>query len=583
MPSPIRLPRSFRAQLAVCFALLGGVLAISLSAALGGVLAEHGRHEAGSTLNATAHNAALLLADGLDTRTREVQALADSPTLWRNGLDSQGVAQVLARSQLVNPFHAWIGVADAEGIVRVATGRMLVGAQVKSRPWFEAGLRGTHVGDVHPAKLLAGLLPPGSDGGPQRFVDFAAPIRRDGRVIGVLGIHGSWEWTRATIESLLPERDERRSLEVFVFDRAGQMIYAPDAMLARQVAAGQTLPQRPGARPAGTIGHEAEVTRWRDGEDYLSAAAEVRTRGAIAELGWTVVARQPVSAAYAVARHGAWLALMLGLVAAAASAALGWWLSGRLTGALRAMAQDALSIDAQGQPVQIALRRGSLEVERLSHALHGMTQRLLRSNAELEQRVQQRTAELEHANAALERLAHLDPLTGLLNRRGFDERLRAVLAGARRRGAPLSLLTLDADHFKRVNDRFGHEAGDQVLCAIAATLKSRLREADLVARVGGEEFVAVLVDTGSLGAAHVAEALVAAVAMTPMPAVGSITISCGAAELQGDEPIEAALRRADAALYEAKQTGRNRYVVAAASAAAVLPRPGVERALAATA
>lgn len=213
--------------------------------------------------------------------------------------------------------------------------------------------------------------------------------------------------------------------------------------------------------------------------------------------------------------------------------------------------------------MELPPRRGSVEIEQLSGALSGMTHQLLQANADLEQRVQARTAELEQANAQLERLAHHDPLTGLLNRRGFDERIAAALSSARRRQAPLSVIAVDADHFKQVNDRYGHDVGDQVLQAISQVLRKRLREIDIVARIGGEEFVVVLIDTGGLDAANVAAALVKAVEDAEMPAVGCVTISCGVADVHvHTEAPASALRRADAALYQAKQSGRNRHCIA---------------------
>lgn len=543
------------------------------------MLAQKSRRDANASLHTVAQNAARLLADGLALRLREVQILAESPTLWSEGLASANVAQVLSRSQALNPYSAWIGVADSRGVVRIATGQLLVGANVSDRPWFAAGAQGLFLGDVHPAKLLAQLLPPGSDGGPQRFVDFAAPIWRDGQLLGVLGMHGSWEWTRLTIESLMPDAAHRMALDVFIFDHSGQLIYAPDATLNARLQAAETLPilSRQKATEA-SLDTDPAVTRWHDGEDYITAAVVLHAPGAINELGWTVVARQPVSVAHAAARHGALVALLMGLAAAAMSAGLGWWLATRLTQPLRRMARDAQAIEAAGSdpqamPLDLQPLRGSVEIDQLSSALSGMTHRLLQANADLEARVQARTAELEHANATLERLAHHDPLTGLLNRRGFDERMAAALSSARRRQAPLSLMIVDVDHFKQVNDRHGHDVGDQVLQAISQTLRKRLREVDIVARIGGEEFVVVLPDTGSLGAGHVAESLVTAMAHTDIPVVGTVTLSCGVAIMQiNTETPEDALKRADVALYRAKQSGRNCHCMAEGASTEPAPK-----------
>jgi diguanylate cyclase (GGDEF)-like protein len=155
-----------------------------------------------------------------------------------------------------------------------------------------------------------------------------------------------------------------------------------------------------------------------------------------------------------------------------------------------------------------------------------------------------------------------DALTGLANRRAALERLSAECARARRSGQPLSALMLDLDHFKRVNDTWGHAVGDQVLVEAARILRSELRGADLGVRFGGEEFLALLPGTDLEAAVHVAERIRQRMAEARI-ALGSgaavaITLSVGAACLQPDESGDGLVQRADAALYQAKALGRNR-------------------------
>ncbi|MFP5502288.1 MAG: GGDEF domain-containing protein, partial [Candidatus Sericytochromatia bacterium] len=157
-----------------------------------------------------------------------------------------------------------------------------------------------------------------------------------------------------------------------------------------------------------------------------------------------------------------------------------------------------------------------------------------------------------------------DPLTGLLNRRTLDDALMRMVAFARRSGHPLSLLMLDLDHFKRVNDTHGHEAGDAVLKAFASVLSGSLRASDMAVRYGGEEFLAVLPDTGTDAALGVAEKLRRAVENLAIPmgeAVVRPTVSIGVATLAAGESGEALIGRADRALYRAKGEGRNRAAV----------------------
>jgi diguanylate cyclase (GGDEF)-like protein/PAS domain S-box-containing protein len=168
----------------------------------------------------------------------------------------------------------------------------------------------------------------------------------------------------------------------------------------------------------------------------------------------------------------------------------------------------------------------------------------------------------------LRALATLDSLTGAANRRHFVELAEREHERSLRAGSPLSLCLLDADHFKNINDHFGHVAGDHVLSAIAQAARCALRTSDVLGRLGGEEFALLLPDTDLAGALVVAERVRAAVAATevqgrevrlagPQASI-RVTVSVGVAERRGNEPIEPLLKRADRALYAAKDLGRDR-------------------------
>ena len=158
-----------------------------------------------------------------------------------------------------------------------------------------------------------------------------------------------------------------------------------------------------------------------------------------------------------------------------------------------------------------------------------------------------------------------DPLSGCVNRRGFDQELTRALARAERAAAPVALLAVDIDHFKRINDDFGHAAGDAVIRAVGALLRELARAGDVVARTGGEEFVVILPGADEAGAGALARRIVDAVRAHRFEALSgrTVTVSVGvAAELVQDAEVAEALRaRADEALYAAKRTGRDRAVV----------------------
>ncbi|WP_155845260.1 sensor domain-containing diguanylate cyclase [Chitinilyticum aquatile] len=163
-----------------------------------------------------------------------------------------------------------------------------------------------------------------------------------------------------------------------------------------------------------------------------------------------------------------------------------------------------------------------------------------------------------------EQLAHEsrhDPLTGLANRRHFSEWVKNICGQSRRYVQPLTVLALDLDHFKSINDRWGHDGGDQVLIRTAEVLRAALRECDLPARFGGEEFIVVLPQTPLAGAMQVAERIRADIEALVVYYDGDeirFTVSIGVTEVAAAEKnVEAALNRADEALYQAKQAGRN--------------------------
>jgi diguanylate cyclase (GGDEF)-like protein len=169
----------------------------------------------------------------------------------------------------------------------------------------------------------------------------------------------------------------------------------------------------------------------------------------------------------------------------------------------------------------------------------------------------------EHSVLIHKTAAITDPLTGLLNRRGFFEGAQKLIERQARKGEPVTVLMFDLDHFKSINDRFGHEVGDEVLRVFATTASRNMRSADIVGRLGGEEFAAIL-PSGVFTAAAVAERVRAAFEITGAEisnhAMGA-TVSVGAAGARkSDCSLVAMLSQADAALYRAKTTGRNRVI-----------------------
>ena len=218
---------------------------------------------------------------------------------------------------------------------------------------------------------------------------------------------------------------------------------------------------------------------------------------------------------------------------------------------LTGQGDETVAVRAMKSGAQDYLAKNRLTSESLHRAMHHAmeTVALLRK--------------IEEQRTELTRLATLDELTGLYNRRFFLRRLHDEIERAARYGSPLTLLLLDVDHFKRVNDTYGHLVGDTVLASLAEVIRSTFRRTDMAARYGGEEFCALLTQTDLAGAEQVAERLRQGFAASPVELQDgtrlTVTCSAGLAEFGKDGADGTTLLKvADARLYRAKAAGRNR-------------------------
>lgn len=203
-----------------------------------------------------------------------------------------------------------------------------------------------------------------------------------------------------------------------------------------------------------------------------------------------------------------------------------------------------------------------LAIKKLLYQLSNRNKLLVEANENLERKVIERTQELSMANEKLKELASTDVLTGLLNRRAFMEEAIGKFKLAKRYQRPLSLLMLDIDHFKKINDTYGHQAGDLVLVEFSQIMRSCLRETDVLGRIGGEEFAIILPETGLEQTAEISERLLEKVRTAEIqyePGRNlSLTTSIGVATVPPLAiDIDMVMKEADKALYKAKSDGRD--------------------------
>jgi diguanylate cyclase (GGDEF)-like protein len=325
-----------------------------------------------------------------------------------------------------------------------------------------------------------------------------------------------------------------------------------------------------GAAPQGAAGCSFELSS--GGSRVLAQAATARSTGG---LEWRVLATAPEEDFLQYARGSERLAARLAVIGTLLAMLLGWALSNHIVRPIRALTQLTTGL---GDPARQELRfpRSFRELNHLGHTLVTMHRQLTFTMSSLEEererlewRVEERTRELAEANERLTRLVSLDALTGIANRRRFDEILTTEWQRAVRSGLTLSLLLCDIDFFKPYNDTFGHQAGDDCLRAVAHAIHTCVRRpTDLVARFGGDEFAVLLPDTNEHGARAVAERIRQAVEALDLGSAvdemgDRVTLSLGLAS--GPAPHlrnpGSLIDATDRALYRAKELGRNRVAV----------------------
>ena len=364
-------------------------------------------------------------------------------------------------------------------------------------------------------------------------------------------------------------------------------VFAMEAFDAQLVAA--RLPEDPQLYLVDGVGHVlASSTQLESGRfdgfpaELLArgphdAAFEVRTpqsRRGIGAFGalpfghWGVVVAQPLEAAFAPVFSVVTRVFVIDLAIILVFSFLAYEITAKIVRPLEALSDGARRISQGELEVEISETGTHDEIGLLTRTFNDMARRLRRNRDELEQHHRQlrtQNEELQRANEVLEQLSITDGLTKLHNHRYFQESLTREIKRVSRSGDPLSMLLVDIDDFKALNDRHGHAEGDALLVRIARVLNESVRESDILARYGGEEFVVLATGTDLDGALFVAEKIRTAVAETAFMLHGNleavqVTISIGVAEFAGDR--KRFFHAADRALYRAKAAGKNCVIAA---------------------
>ena len=446
-------------------------------------------------------------------------------------------------------------------------------------------LRGTPSGEPA-AAAVRGLL----DAAPELdALGLAAP---DGRILARAGAHAPWpallpEAMRAgagpRVSILAADGDARLLLVLPLHGEArGFLLAVPRRHLLQEIlgrARSQDddellLVTRQGAivassapvRTDDTLSAEAIRTDAGSAAREWSDAGGVRWVGGMRDaqtLDALLVVREPFATAFAPIFAVVTRVFVINLLVVVVFSLLAYRVTAAIVRPIEALSAGARRI-SQGQlDVEIPESRSNDEIGLLTRTFNDMTRRLRKNQGEIEAVTTQLVAQnqdLQRANEVLAQLSITDGLTKLHNHRFFQDHLTREIKRVNRTGEPLSILLADIDDFKRLNDRFGHAAGDELLVRIAALMNRSIRESDLVSRYGGEEFAIVAGGTDLAGAVTLAEKVREAIAESSFILDDSlrptrVTVSIGVAQYKGDR--KAFFHSADRALYRAKAEGKN--------------------------
>lgn len=465
-----------------------------------------------------------------------------------NSLVSDGDYEIASRliNQLHNSFpsFSWIGITDANGIVRASSGDILLDSDISGRPVFVEGAKGEFIGDVHDAKLLSDLLPNPS-GEPLRFVDISTPLYdEEGNFKGVLAAHLNWDWAQERVAMTTESFSDGKKMEVLVLSRDYDVLLGPGTMI------GQSLESMFSQIIEDGDCHWALIT-WPDHHKYLTGFVTSTGYDDYNGLGWTVVVRQPIKIAYKDIVQLMFLVVVSGGFLLLLFIMLGSIMSKKLTGPLNRLSEVATLLKS-GQMADMPGHNGIYELENLESALSNLFSELNLTDAAL---------------SKMKTIAVTDPLTGLKNRRAFENYIAQCSRTLDRTAHALAILYMDLDGFKVVNDRYGHDMGDKLLSEVSKRLENAVRSSEILSRIGGDEFLIALTvptDDAASAVAQAARRIMKEISRPFFLENDEIHVGCsiGASIFPDDSTeLQTVIKYADKALYYSKSHGKNKYTI----------------------
>ena len=499
--------------------------------------------ETGENLTDMARQISMQLDQFMWNHYHQLDLLEAADSLVSDG-DYETTSLLINQLQGSFPSFSWVGVTDADGIVRASSGDVLLDSDISMRPVFIEGAKGEFIGDVHEGMLLSDLLPNPSKE-PLRFVDISSPLyNQEGSFKGVLAAHLNWEWAPERVAMTTESFSDSKKIEVLVLSRDFDVLLGPNMLI------GESLTRTMAQIDKNSGPHWASIT-WPDHKTYLTGFITSTGYDDYNGLGWTVVVRQPVETAYKnivqllllLVASGGFLLLLFMMLSSI--------ISKKLTEPLNRLSEVAMLLKS-GRKAPMPDSNGIYELENLESALSNLFSDLNVTDAALSE---------------MKTIATTDPLTGLKNRLGFENYISQCSKTLDPSVHSLAILYLDLDGFKIVNDQYGHDIGDKLLVEISNRLAAVVRSNEILCRIGGDEFLTALIVPAGVTASMIEETarhIIREINRPFLCGANVIHVGCSigcAVYPQDSIELQTVIKYADKALYYSKYHGKNRFTM----------------------
>ncbi len=529
------------------FALIFGILIILFCCIISVVSYQISSRQVKSKIGSNLAESAYIIADTLDAQfysnLGKLNLLKEFDII-KEGTDNNQINKVLDSLKINFDGFSWIGYASSDGVILAATDSLGIGSDVSSYPFYQYGLRSRYISDEEENYIFAQNIF-SNTGFYSKFITLSVPVySSDDKITGVICAYVNWDWVNDFIDSFVMSFKSNTNLDILIVSSKNNVIYGSEPLVG-------TIIKSESIKKSRYHLNSWLIETFDDNIKYLTGYTRSDGYADYNGLGWTILVRQPFDSAFSSTYTLLYIILFVSVIFTVLFSAVGWYFAGLLIKPLEKIAIAANDIRL-GKQSEIPFYHGIRDIEILSLSLTHLITSLTNTESSL---------------ATMKTRAFQDTLTNLPNRSGFDNYISSSFGRLNNHHETLTLLFLDLDGFKGVNDTYGHPSGDLLLIEVANRLKSCVRTNEFVARFGGDEFAIIIqtskqdyLDQISTVCNRILEALNIPFNLNGNYAEIGCSIGCATWPIDSTS-VEELLSFADEALYNAKRTGKNQYVL----------------------